>query len=43
MSERSESIDRRSHIGHWASDTVTGAAHQHAIVHLLKAKADMQW
>ena len=36
---RPESIERRTHIGHWEGDTVIGAAHQHAIVTLVERKS----
>jgi IS30 family transposase len=39
ISERPDSIERRSHIGHWEGDTVIGAAHQHAIVTLVERKS----
>ncbi len=39
ISERPDSIERRSHVGHWEDDTVIGAAHQHAIVTLVERKS----
>jgi IS30 family transposase len=37
--ERPKSVEQRPHIGHWEGDTVIGAAHQHAIVTLVKRKS----
>ena len=39
ISERPDSIERRSHVGHWEGATVIGAAHQHAIVALVERKS----
>jgi IS30 family transposase len=39
ISERSDLIERRSHISHWEADTVIGAVHQHAILRLVERKS----
>jgi IS30 family transposase len=39
ITERPESVERRTHIGHWEADTVIGAGHQHAIVTLVERKS----
>lgn len=39
ISERPESIEARSQVGHWEGDTVIGAAHQQAIVTLVERKS----